>query len=131
MRDDPTIRGDAVIWRYVVPQWIVTGKDGQGVLPSTGAFNDSSDGSSMSAILASPGRDPATAIPKGCPAAGVVAFTARFLRELGLQLERDPQPDEPDHILVHGNKTKALQKKLKNGATWVHHGKRGSDPETT
>ena len=88
MADDPTIPDDAIIWRYVVPQWIVRGKDGEGSLPSPGAFEDSSDGDPMSAILASKDRDPATAVPKASPDAGVVAFTAGFLRGLGLESER-------------------------------------------
>jgi hypothetical protein len=127
MADDPTIPDDAVIWRYVVPQWIVPGKDGQRSLPSTGAFEDSSDGDPMSAILASKDRDPATAVPKTSPDAGVVAFTAGFLRGLGLELERAPEPEEPDHILVRGNKTKSLRNALKNNARWVHEGKKSAD----
>jgi hypothetical protein len=124
MPDDPTIPDDAIVWRFVSPHQIVAGADGEGVQPSTGAFDDSSDGDPMSAVLASQGRDPASVIPKTCPGAGVVAFTARGLRSLGLELERAPEADEPDHIVVRGNKTKSVKKALKREARWVVAGKR-------
>jgi hypothetical protein len=127
MPDDPTIPDAAIVWRYVVGTWVVAGKDGQGSRPSSGAFEDSSD-DPMSAVLASPNRDPATAMPERHrgTGAGVVLFEARFLRSLGLQLERDPQPDEPDHILVRGNKTRSLRRKLAENAKWALEGKRSS-----
>ena len=127
MPDDPSIPDDAVVWRQIVPLQIVTGEDGVGALPSTGAFDDSSDGDPMSAILASKGRDPKSAVPKRYPDAGVVAFTAKFLRSLGLELERAPEPDEPDHILVRGKKTGSVKKKLKKSAEWVVVGKKQTE----
>jgi hypothetical protein len=123
MPDDPTIPDDATIWRYVVPQWVVIGDDGVGVRPSSGAFDDSSDGP-MSAILATEGRDPASAIPATCPGAGMVAFTAGALRALGMTLERAPEPDEPHHILVVGKKTKGVKNAMKKGSAWVVPGRR-------
>lgn len=127
MPDDPTIPDEAIVWRYVPSVQIVDGDDGEGLRPSTGAFNDSSDGDPMSAILATEGREPATAIPQSCAGAGVVAFTAAFLRSLGLDLERAPEPDEPNHIVVRGAKTKSLKKKLKQGARWVVQGNRSTE----
>ncbi len=124
MPDDATIPDDAIVWRFVSPHQIVTGKDGEGVQPSTGAFDDSSDGDPMSAVLASEGRDAASIVPTTCPGAGVVAFTAGYLRSLGLELERAPEPDEPDHIVVRGKKTKSVTKALKRAADWVVQGKR-------
>jgi len=123
MPDDSTIPDDAVVWRYVIPQWIVPGDDGNGFRPSTAAFDDSSDGDPMSAILATPGRDPRTAVPATCPDAGVVAFSAGFLREVGMELEREPEPTERDHIVVRGAKTRSVRKKLARGCHWVVEGK--------
>jgi hypothetical protein len=124
MADDPTIPDDAIIWRCVVPQWVVPGRDGEGVRPSTGAFDDSSDADPMSAVLASGERDPKSVIPTTRPNASVVAFTAKALRDLGLELERAPEPDEPHHILVRGPKTKAVKKALSRSARWVVEGER-------
>jgi hypothetical protein len=34
-------------------------------------------------------------------------------------LERAPEPDEPNHILVRGRKTKGVKKALVRAATWI------------
>lgn len=126
MPDDPTIPDEADVWRLVLPLWMVPGDNGVGVRPSTAAFDDSSDGDPMSAILARSGRDPRDVVPATSPDAGVVAFSARFLRDAGMELERAPVRAEPDHILVRGRKTKSVRKKLVRGCRWVVEGKRAS-----
>ncbi len=82
MPDDPTIPDEADVWRLVLPLWMVPGDNGVGVRPSTAAFDDSSDGDPMSAILARSGRDPRDVVPATSPDAGVVAFWLDFFAML-------------------------------------------------
>ena len=116
--DDLTVPNDAVLWRRIPPRHLVDDQNQGGVRPSSAAFEDSPDGSPMSAALAS-GCGGAQDVLTGHEGFGLVAFSAGFIREQGLRIVRDPQPEEPWHVLIVGNKTRGLRKQLTRNATWV------------
>lgn len=115
-QDDSTIADDAIVWRRVPPEQTKLGLDGRPV-PSTGAFNDSSN-SPMSATLAA--GSSVQAVHKWYPTHGIVAIRAGRLRELGQRLVRAPTEADPAHILVAGRKPKGgFRKKLQRESDWV------------
>jgi len=124
MPDDPTISDTAIIWRYVSPQQTVLGKDGEGVLPSTGAFDDSSDGDPnvRDPCVRGTGSDVGGA--EDVPGSGGRSLHGGVSSQPRHGLERVPEPDEPDHVVVRGNKTKKVKKALKAAARWVVLGTR-------
>jgi len=115
--DDLSIPDDAVIWRRVPDRHFVAIPEGQ-IRPSSAAFDDDPDGDSMSAVLATPGRDPYPVL-LGNEGWGLVAIEVRLVRELGWSIEKTPEPDEPDHVHVHGNKTKGKTRRVARDCAWV------------
>jgi len=72
----------------------------------------------MSVVVASAGRNPAE-VMVGHEGFGLVALRIEDLAELGLDPVDDPQPDEPDHALVVGNKTQSKCRQLAKRSTWI------------
>lgn len=108
---------DEVLWRRV-PDWQVV-PDGNGAWrPSSGAFLPHRDDGFLSVYLASETRDPQTLLIGQTGVFFVVGFAARSLRELGLRVFADPQPEPPvGHYQVEGSKKKTRQ--LKDHCHWV------------
>jgi hypothetical protein len=50
---------------------------------------------------------------------GLVRFTAGLVRSLGQVVLRDPQPNDPSHGLVAGNKTEGRRKRIMESSEWV------------
>ncbi len=120
--DDPTILDDAVLWRRI-PPWHVVPDDNLGVMrPSSAAFKDSPDGSSMSVFLAElverDGRKAEDALV-GHTDYALSAFGAGLARRCKQGVASDPQPDEPAHAVVFGTKTKSISRALAKGSEWV------------
>lgn len=114
MPDDPRIPDAAVIWRRISPAQIVPDGDGERI--SSAAFSDSSD-SPMSATLEA-GRTYREALAD-YQGFGLAELTVRQVRSLGeaYDVVRDPQPDDPHHVLVKGKKTTGVRKKLAGWST--------------
>jgi hypothetical protein len=72
----------------------------------------------MSAVLVRSNRDPAE-ILTGHDGYAVVLLTAADLAAQGQQIVRDPLPDEPDHVLIVGDKTKIRKRALAEAGKWV------------
>lgn len=115
--DDASIADDAILWRRVPDRHFVPGPDGR-LRPSSAAFDDGGDGDSMSAVLAEAERNPCPVL-QGNDGWGLVAIEVRLIRELGWRVERDPVPDEPAHVLVHGDKTKGKMRRVAKECIWV------------
>ena len=115
--DDASIPDDHAIWRRVPPDQAVI-EDGR-VVPSSGAFCDSSDGSGMSCSLGLPGRDPNDLLTGEAPGSGVVSITAGHLRSLGLKLVRRPEIGDPHHVEILGKKPRGARRRIKEVARWV------------
>ena len=117
--DDATISDDDHVLRRIPKNQRVTDpKVPGGIRPSSGAFDDSSDGSPLSMTLASECVDPASLI-EGFEEAGVVRVSVRELRALGQGFVRDPTDDDPAHVLVFGHKSQSFGKKAARAATWI------------
>lgn len=112
--DDPSILDTAELWRLVRPDWQV--EDGRGGLrPSSAAFQDPTDGSPMSVLLA----DQVKASGRGLkdvlsafPGYKIASFSAGFARTLDLGIARDPTPQELAHAVVAGKKPKRVRNQL-------------------
>jgi hypothetical protein len=50
---------------------------------------------------------------------GLIEISVASVREIGLGVEKDPRPDDPHHVLVHGKKTGSVRRKLKAACVWV------------
>jgi hypothetical protein len=116
--DDSTISDDNNLWRRIHPAQIVYDNNLKSYRPSSAAFDDSSNGSPMSVILAEENRNPSTAL-ENYEGFSMVSLTARLVRDCGQGIARDPLPDEPAHALVFGEKPKSIRKKLAQAAEWI------------
>lgn len=112
--DDPTIPGEAIVWRRINRIHLVPAER----RPSSAAFSDSSDGTPMSATLATPTSNP-VAYAARWNAFGVVGISVQRLRELGLGVTRAPTDEDPDHVSIHGEKKKSVARALAKEAQWV------------
>lgn len=72
----------------------------------------------MSVVVARDGRDPQELI-RDHPGYGLVGIPVGVLRELEQDLVPAPTPDEPDHVLVVGKKTRSRQKRMSQECIWV------------
>ncbi len=62
---------------------------------------------------------PASAALAGHEGYGLVGFTAGLVRTLSQIVVRDPQPNDPAHGLVVGNKTEGRRKQIVAASQWV------------
>jgi hypothetical protein len=103
------------VWRRI-PPWHFPKKQGQ-ERPDSAAFDDGPEGP-MSVVIAREGRDPHEVLV-GHDGFGLVELAVDDLRTFGLRLEPDPDPSEPDHAAVVGQKTKIVRRQLAKAARWV------------
>lgn len=115
--DDLSIPADAVLWRRVPVQHFVQEADGT-IRPSSAAFDDDPDGDPMSTVLARPDRDPFPVL-LGNDAWALAGVSVALVRELGWGVERRPTLEEPDHVVVIGNKTHSKRKRVARACSWV------------
>jgi hypothetical protein len=118
--DDPSIPDGAELWRRINPAWWIRDKNRAIVRPTSQAFQNSSDGSPMSVLIADivleSGRKPADILPDDTYS--LVSFTAGLARECNQAVCRDPKPDEA-HALVAGEKTPRVKERLALGSRWI------------
>jgi hypothetical protein len=116
--DDSNVSDEAPVWRRI-PEWHAVPDANTGERRvSSAAFQDD-DGSPMSVILPSPGRDPSTALAE-LAVCGIAEFTAGFARSLGQVIVRAPEPDEPEHPYVVGHKSRATRRAFCRGSHWAY-----------
>ena len=72
----------------------------------------------MSAVLARPGRDPYPVL-LGNDGWGLVGIPVSLVAELEWRVERSPEPDEADHVVVIGKKTHGKRKRIARECVWV------------
>ena len=120
--DDPTIGDDAVLWRRVFPAWIVPDQNAGGLRVSSAAFDDSKDGTPLSALLAEivaqTGRT-AQHVLAGYDGYALAAIAAGVARHHAQGIAKTPEPDEPAHVSVFGPKTTSNKRGMAKVATWV------------
>jgi hypothetical protein len=115
--DDPTIQNEDDLWRRIHPSQVVPDENRWVVRPSSAAFEDSSNGTPMSVVLAE-GQNPVRVLEKH-EGFWLAAITAGLARECNQGIFRNPLVDESAHALVFGKKTRAVKKKLAQGSRWV------------
>jgi hypothetical protein len=130
--DDATIADEDQLLRRVRPAWIIPDHNRGRWRPSKADFQDSEDGSPMSIHLATvihAAGLPLSSALAGHEGYGLVGFTAGLVCSLGQIVVRDPQPSDPAHGLVVGNKTESRRKHLMEGSEWVIAQDRPLPPE--
>lgn len=122
--DDPTIEDSALLWRRVLPDWVVPDENSGGYRVSTAAFHDSSKPPSPMSVLiehivTATGRTGADVL-RDFEGYSLCSFTAGVARSLSQLIATQPQdPSEPAHAFVVGRKPYSVQKKLSKICEWV------------
>lgn len=114
---EPPIADDAVLWRRVslTNPDVTTYDENQGRMrPSSAAFSDPPDGSSMSAFVA--GEASVEQVLQGHDGYGLATFPIQVVRDLGLTVVRVPAGG-PGHVEVVGEKRKA-KSAIAKAAQW-------------
>jgi hypothetical protein len=116
--DDPSIPGDERLFRRIPSTWVIWDEHGSATI-SSAAFKDEELSVNLESVMARDRRPPADAIRR-YPGYGLAAITAACARSLGQAVARDPQPEEPAHGVVYGQKRRGgIGGKLRDGAAWV------------
>ena len=116
--DDPTIPDSAELWRRIPPRHFFPDKNLGRVRPSSAAFDDDTDGSYMSVVLAAEVAGP-EAVLLGCQGYALASITTGLARECGQVISRDPLPENPAHALVVGSKPESVRRRMARGSLWV------------
>lgn len=114
--DDPYIDDNEALWRRVPADQLVRGQEGE-VRPSSQAFQNSSDGTGMSANIAAETTVERTMT--GYEEHFLVEFPAELPRRLQQGIMRVPLENEPAHVEIFGNKSKGVRKTFTRECVWV------------
>jgi hypothetical protein len=122
-QDDPALSGDIVFLFRRIPPWggrVEWGTDG---VPSPASQNFHDKHNELSVNIASE-TTPET-ILHGCEGFGLVQFTAAQVRDAFAQCSqpvsicRDDEEPANGHVLICGNATPGIRKRLKKTCSWV------------
>jgi hypothetical protein len=121
--DDKAIADADLLWRRILRSQIVLDQNTGRQRPSSAAFEDSPDGTPMSAfwekLHRELGHNEADAL-RGHEDLGLASFAVKVARELGQGIQRDPLPEAPAHVLVFGPKPKkSVSRKLAAAAELI------------
>lgn len=120
--DDLSITDDAVLWRRVNESLFDVGPGGELTLQSF-AFRAPEDELSMDISTETTAEKVRAA---GFPGQKIVSIQVGVLRRLGYFIVRDPEPDNPAHVLVlpapgKSSKQKHIDRKaMALNSTWEH-----------
>ena len=122
--DDPSITNDAEIWRRIPfnPKQMVYLYDENRWRPSSGAFLDSSDDGPMSALLGDGDTIDRALSGKWSDPPGswfIAALQAAEFRQDAQGIARDATPEDANHLLVFGRKTRPRMRRWAEHARWV------------
>lgn len=120
--DDNTILREHDLWRRIPPWHLVPDSNAGNVRISKAAFEDDMGGDPMSVTLAQTATDLGIThdqVLAGHEGFGLAALSAGTVRDRAQRIVRDPQPNEPAHGLVIGNKTDGNRKAFAKAARWV------------
>ncbi|MEE8435807.1 MAG: hypothetical protein V3S64_13570 [bacterium] len=112
--DDPTIKDDWMLYRRIVSDWFVPDpKTPSGRRITSQAFNDSSDGTSMSIQIEQEMENFGLTIEdilKNYPDLGLASFSAGFARSQKQGVIRKPLDMDPAHGEVVGEKPRSIRR---------------------
>jgi hypothetical protein len=114
--DDSSIGDEQRVWRRIGPLQYTDHGDGR-IEAMSGAFADSKE-SPLSVDLAETAGSPQKT-RQGWDQYGVVEIRVGDVRALGLGVTREPREGNDAHAYVHGKKTKGVQRRLRQAASWV------------
>lgn len=116
--DDPTITAAERLFRRIPTTWIDWDEQGNATI-SSAAFKDEELSITLELVMERDQRAPQDAV-RNFPRYGLAAITAGHARSLNQAVARDPEPDEPAHGVVYGQKKRGgIGGKLRDGAEWV------------
>jgi hypothetical protein len=118
--NDPTISDQERLLRRIHEQQIVPDENREGTFRvSSGAFRDKELSIVIESLLRESGRRPDDVVANH-DFHSLVAITAGLARKYEQAIVRDPEPDEPAHGLVYGNKKqRQCDRALAASAEWV------------
>ena len=120
--DDSSIADDSILWRRIHPTWVVADENRGGFRVSSAAFDNSEDGTPTSVHLEVIARAIGLAAEKILTpfvGYGMASLAAGQARACNQSVGRDPQPDDPTHGFLGGQKTKSVKKRLAAACLWV------------
>jgi hypothetical protein len=116
--DDPSIPGSEKLFRRIPRTWVDYDDSGDPTI-SSAAFKQEELSVNLESVMARDGRHQADAI-RNYPGYGLAAITAAHARSQNQRVARDPQPEEPAHGIVYGQKKcGGIASALRDGALWV------------
>ncbi|MDZ4800018.1 MAG: hypothetical protein SGI92_17830 [Bryobacteraceae bacterium] len=116
--DDPSIPATERLFRRIPATWVDWDEQGNAAI-SSAAFKDEELSITIESVLTIAGRAPEDVI-RNYPRYGLAAITAGHARSLNQAVARDPEPEEPAHGVVYGQKKRrGIGGKLRDGAEWV------------
>lgn len=116
--DDRNIPNAERLFRRIPRTWVQWDESGS-VGISSAAFKDEELSINLESVMVRDGRQPVDAI-RDRPDCGLAAITAGHARSLNQAVCPDPQPEEPAHGVVYGQKKhRGIGGKLRDGAAWV------------
>lgn len=107
---------NVIVWRRI-PPWHFQPLENGGKRPSTAAFDDDPDGSSMS-VDVDEGQGWMGTL-QGHDGFGLVELTVGYLRSLGFDVVPKAVEGNPHHAEVVGKKTDGKKRKMMKSARWV------------
>jgi hypothetical protein len=114
--DDPTIPDETILWRRVMPRWIVP-DGGGGTRLSSAAFKDRTPGGMSAHIAAEADQE---AVLEGFPDDSLVSFTAGQIRAQGeYAIRRAPTEEHPAHVLIYPKLSRSAGSAMYKLAQWV------------
>jgi hypothetical protein len=120
--DDITVLNNERLLRRIHPRWKVLDDNSRQWRVSSAAYTDSKDGSPTSVSLEQTliqHKLPIELLLHGYQDYSLAAITMGFARTIGQGVQRDPQPNDPSHALLFGNKTDMVRRKLAKNSAWI------------
>ena len=117
--DGTSISDETMLWRRIPldPAHTTYDENLQRLRPSSAAFRDHRNGSSMSVIL-DRGQSPNEAL-RGHENFALAAISVGLVRKLNLGVVAAPLEREPNHAEVTGDKSKKISGELAKAAKWI------------
>jgi hypothetical protein len=118
--DEAEVDDETLLWRRVPswPDWTVFDENLGRVRPSSIAFDDNKNGTSMSAFLEGYGNT-VEDILRNHESFFLAAVSVGFVRSHDLTVVHDPLEGLPSHVEVRGAKTKRVRSALAKAAVWI------------
>lgn len=118
--DDPSIGDESLLYRRIVPEWIVPGKDGGEPRISSQGFTNKSMSVNVGPCIDANGHELPDLLRK-YPACSLAAVPAGLARREGQAVFYEEAQGEICHGLVEGKKTRSVARQLAHAANrnWV------------